>query len=207
MREARWARLVRAWRSLSIIVALSACRDATAPKQPHVSRALVSPALTDAEPPPPLGIGGSVTITASGSFLPDVPLRASGLTLPPNIPVHVAVTGHVTRTQTDGLKFFCSFFVDLCAEFAFFLGEDPVPPSGVPTIDAAVAFASWDGADGTRAPESGDILAGPSGSELWVGRSPYFCEYSWFFGTGPSACRVTVALNNPFASPESATSD
>ena len=62
-----------------------------------------------------------------------------------------AVTGNVTRAQTDGLKFFCSFFVDLCAEFAFYLGEDPVPPSGVPTIDAAVAFASWDGADGTRA--------------------------------------------------------
>ncbi len=185
MREARWARLIRAWRSLPIIIALGACSDATAPKQPHVSRALVSPALTDAEPPPPLGIGGSVTITASGSFLPDVPLRASGLTLPANIPVRVAVTGHVTRTQTDGLKVFCSFFVDLCAEFAFFLGEDPVPPSGVPTIDAAVAFASWDGADGTRAPESGDILAGPSGSELWVGRSAYFCDYSSFFGSGP----------------------
>ena len=182
MRKARWA--------LSILVAVGACTDATAPtapKQPRVSRALLSPAPTDAEPPPPLGIGGSVTITASGSFLPDVPLRASGLTLPPNIPVRVAVTGTVTRAQTDGLKFFCSFFVDLCAEFAFYLGEDPVPPSGVPTIDAAVAFASWDGADGTRAPPSGsgDILTGPSGSELWVGRSPYFCDYNWFFGSGP----------------------
>jgi len=175
-------------RALLILIAVGACTDATAPtapKQPRVSRALVSPALTDAEPPPPLGIGGSVTITASGSFLPDVPLRASGLTLPPNIPVRVAVTGNVTRAQTDGLKFFCSFFVDLCAEFAFYLGEDPVPPSGVPTIDAAVAFASWDGADGTRASESGDILTGPSGSELWVGRSPYFCDYNWFFGSGP----------------------
>src|SRR5713101_4498369 len=185
MREAPLRRLVRTWRLLPIIIALGACSDGTAPKQPRISRALVSPALTDPEPPPLPGIGGSVTITASGSFLPDVPLRASGLTLPPNIPVHVGVTGHVTRKQTDGLKLFCSFFVDLCAQFAFFLGEDPVPPSGVPTIDSAVAFASWDGADGTRAPESGDILTGPSGSELWVGRSPYFCEYSWFLGTGP----------------------
>src|SRR2546425_11512945 len=154
MRDARWARLERPWRSMSIIIALGAGKDATAPKQPHVSRALVSPALTDAEPPPPLGIGGSVTITASGSFLPDVPLRASGLTLPPNIPVHVAVTGHVTRTQTDGLKFFCSFFVDLCAEFAFFLGEDPVPPSGVPTIDAAVGVAPLGGGGRARPPRS-----------------------------------------------------
>src|SRR3989475_10027727 len=151
MREARWARLVRAWRSLSIIVALGACRDATAPKQPRISRALVSPALTDAEPPPPMGIGGSVTITASGSFLPDVPLRASGLTLPPNIPVRVAVTGHVTRKQTDGLEFFCSVVVDLCAEFAFFLGEDPVPPAGVPTIDAAVGFSALGCRDGSAA--------------------------------------------------------
>ncbi|MGH7754265.1 MAG: hypothetical protein ACREN5_15780, partial [Gemmatimonadales bacterium] len=78
-----------------------------------------------------MGIGGSITITASGSFLPDVPLQASGLTLPPGVPVRVTVTGQVTRTQTDGLKVFCLFFVDLCAEFAFFLGEDPVPPSGV----------------------------------------------------------------------------
>ncbi|MGH7530552.1 MAG: hypothetical protein ACREMN_09250 [Gemmatimonadales bacterium] len=126
-----------------------------------------------------------MTITASGSFLPDVPLQASGLTLPPGIPVTVSVTGQVTRTQTDGLKLFCSFFVDLCAEFAFFLGEDPVPPSGVPEIDAAVAFAAWDGAEGQRAPESGPVLSGPSGSELWVGRSQFFCEFSWDFGSGP----------------------
>src|SRR2546427_9702259 len=108
MREARWARLVRAWRSLSIIVALGACKDATAPKQPHVSRALVSPALTDAEPSPPMGIGGSVTISASGSFLPDVPRRAYGLTLPPSIPVRVAAAGHVPRPETAGRTFLSS---------------------------------------------------------------------------------------------------
>src|SRR3989442_9029722 len=132
-----------------------------------------------------MGIGGSVSITASCSFLPDVPLRAFGLTLPPNIPVRVAVTGHVTRTQTDGLKFFCSFFVDLCAEFAFFLGEDPVPPSGVPTIDAAGAVAPWGGAGGTRAPPCGDHPPGPRGPPLWGGRTPYSCAYSRVFAGGP----------------------
>jgi hypothetical protein len=173
--------------SLAVVLWAAACKDATAPKSLQHSPASPSySSIADLDPDaPPLGIGGSVTISASGSFLPDVPLQASGLTLPPGIPVKVNVTGHVTRTQTDGLKFFCSFFVDLCAEFEFYLGEDPVPPSGVPVIDAAVAFASWDGGEGQRAPESGAVLTGPSGSELWVGRSQFFCEFSWDFGSGP----------------------
>lgn len=172
--------------SLAVVLGLVACHEAIAPNASRGPAAPLYSSVADPDPEaPPMGIGGSVTITASGSFLPDVPLQASGLTLPPGIPVKVTVTGNVTRTQTDGLKFFCLFFVDLCTEFAFYLGEDPVPPSGVPVIDAAVAFASWDGGEGQRAPESGAILTGPSGSELWVGRSQFFCEFSWDFGSGP----------------------
>jgi len=175
--------------SLTVVLGLGACSDATDPQRSNaIPNTPLFSSVADVDPDPdapPMGIGGSVTITASGSVLPDVPLQASGLTLPPGIPVKVTVTGQITRTQTDGLKFFCSFFVDLCADFAFYLGEDPVPPSGVPTIDAAVAFASWDGAEGQRTPESGPVLTGPSGSELWVGRTQFFCEYDWFLGSGP----------------------
>ena len=175
--------------SLTVVLGLGACSDATDPQRSNaIPNTPLFSSVADVDPDPdapPMGIGGSVTITASGSVLPDVPLQASGLTLPPGIPVKVTVTGQITRTQTDGLKFFCSFFVDLCADFAFYLGEDPVPPSGVPVIDAAVAFASWDGGESQRAPESGAILTGLSGSELWVGRSQFFCEFSWDFGSGP----------------------
>src|SRR6266550_275152 len=83
--------------SLTVLLGLGACRDATEPRRSNtiLNHPLYSSVVEiDPDPDaPPMGIGGSVTITASGSFLPEVPLQASGLTVPPGIPGQVQRAG------------------------------------------------------------------------------------------------------------------
>ena len=131
---------------------------------------------------PPLGVGGSYTMTAGGEKITGLPIAGTGIRLPEGLPVRVRVSGAITRTATAGLKEFCALpkWAASCqGVWADIVAEDPIPPSGPSFwLGAGAALVAWDGGGGLPPPEGSRIaFSGTSGSELWAGRSEWGCYY------------------------------
>lgn len=210
--------------TVATAVALAACGESPI-EAPAFSLSVETPTTSGGSGPvsvpstePLGGLGGAYTMTAGGEKITALQLRPTGIVLPPGLPIRVRISGAITRSATPGLKEFCSLdrWAGACASvWADIVAETPIPPSGASFVGGAGrALVAWEGGDPTSPSEGSSLtLGGPSGGELWAGRSEWGCYYfdsqalqgpCFTFGGGYT---VTVEVDDGGTPADSAISD